>query len=628
VPLGAIFVIEQVRPGIHPRYTLMLSAPLFLLLSRQIVLWLTETGVQKLPGIVLAGAGLLSLALGLQAMTLEHDKDDVRGLAEYLTSEATARDMILFDYDDFAFQYYYRGQAPVLYLEGFGPANLIQQRMIEEAKGRDRAFLATWYTGHTDRRGLYPFLLELNGRLASDRPFRGLGLAEYSLEPKLRVPDLARTFANFEVLHITGSYWQPSARADEAIAVALRWHLAEAVSARYKVAVILKDGLERQITSVDRLLVDERGRPTEEWLPGTDAENYYVVPLPLGTPPLPHTLHVSLYAENDMGGSASPLDLLSEAGAPSGKHFYLGKIGINASQIPQRDLYHTRTKLELNPVGEQAADGFVLVAARVDGSPVQPGDRLLVTLLWRATKSGLPDYRPALVLTSDDRNGKTQILAQQQSAPADDRYPTTRWREGELLLDRRELPIRPETPPGQGRVRVQVGVSEPLELGTVTIGVADHLYQLPFIQYAAYARFGEVAELMGYDLPITRTTPYTEVPITLYWRAANTEPLATGLVVFAHLLSEDLTRLVAQHDGPPMGGQRPTTGWLQGEIIADHHLLSWREEYVGTCPVEVGLYDPGSGERVPAYDGEGARMFGDRVLLGQAVHSASVIQSR
>jgi hypothetical protein len=284
--------------------------------------------------------------------------------------------------------------------------------------------------------------------------------------------------------------------------------------------------------------------------------------------------------------------------------------------------------LGLKPVDEQAADGLVLVAARVDGSPVQPGSPLLVTLLWRTTMAGLPNYQPALLLTGEDQNRDTLILAQQQGAPADGRYPTIHWREGELLLDRRDLPVRPETPPGHGTVQVQVDGSEPLELDRVTIGATDHLYQPPIIQHAAYARFGEVAELIGYDLPITRTTPYAEVPVTLYWRATNSEPVTTGFVVFAHLLSEDLTRLVAQHDGPPVGGQRPTTSWLYGEIIADHHLLTWREEYVGTCPVEVGLYDPASGERVPAYDGQSARMLGDRMLLEQTVHSVSRTPSR
>jgi len=92
-------------------------------------------------------------------------------------------------------------------------------------------------------------------------------------------------------------------------------------------------------------------------------------------------------------------------------------------------------------------------------------------------------------------------------------------------------------------------------------------------------------------------------------------------VVFTHLLSEGMDRLVAQHDGLPVEGRRPTTGWVQGEAIVDAHLLHWREEYVGTCPVEIGLYDPLSGERLPVYDRAGKRLPHDRLLLDRAVYS-------
>jgi hypothetical protein len=246
-----------------------------------------------------------------------------------------------------------------------------------------------------------------------------------------------------------------------------------------------------------------------------------------------------------------------------------------------------------------------------------------VILLWRAVGDALPDYHPALRLVRADQADGTQTIALQQGAPADGGYPTSLWRKGELLLDRRELPIGAQAPPAEGTLEVQVGDGQSLALRQISIAVANHLFRLPSVQHTANARFGEVAELVGYDMPITRTTSHIEVPLTLYWRAIASDPPSTSYVVFTHLLTDGMDRLVAQHDGPPVEGQRPTTSWLQDEIVVDAHLLRWREEYTGTCPVEIGFYDPDTGVRLPAYDREGKRMIHDRLILDQPVHAVA-----
>jgi len=93
--------------------------------------------------------------------------------------------------------------------------------------------------------------------------------------------------------------------------------------------------------------------------------------------------------------------------------------------------------------------------------------------------------------------------------------------------------------------------------------------------------------------------------LTLYWRAID--PSDQPLTVFTHILTGD-GRLVAQHDASPAWGHRPTTGWVPGEYIIDKHTLQWTESdesYTGDAMLEVGLYNPVTGERLLNHQGEG-----------------------
>ena len=106
---------------------------------------------------------------------------------------------------------------------------------------------------------------------------------------------------------------------------------------------------------------------------------------------------------------------------------------------------------------------------------------------------------------------------------------------------------------------------------------------------------GNVAQLIGYDLDVTEVVAGQSVGLTLYWRAL--EGAASGdYFVFNHMVSPPPdVRMIAQHDGSPVGGTRPTTSWVAGEIIVDYHELVFKPEevgYVGVVEFRVGLYDP------------------------------------
>lgn len=128
------------------------------------------------------------------------------------------------------------------------------------------------------------------------------------------------------------------------------------------------------------------------------------------------------------------------------------------------------------------------------------------------------------------------------------------------------------------------------------------------------ARFGDLAELVGYALRATEFTAAEPLSLTLYWQKLEGTP-SVNYLVFTHLLAPD-GRLIAQHDGAPAGGTRPLDTWTPDETIVDVHPLAFYDVgYVGPARIAVGLYDPAVG-RVPTTTGD------DRVILPITVNIA------
>jgi hypothetical protein len=71
-----------------------------------------------------------------------------------------------------------------------------------------------------------------------------------------------------------------------------------------------------------------------------------------------------------------------------------------------------------------------------------------------------------------------------------------------------------------------------------------------------------------------------------------------------------------QYDGIPLGGARPTTTWLPGEVIVDHYEIPLRlGAPTGDYVLAVGLYDLETMKRLPATDAEGQWLPDDRILI-------------
>jgi len=99
----------------------------------------------------------------------------------------------------------------------------------------------------------------------------------------------------------------------------------------------------------------------------------------------------------------------------------------------------------------------------------------------------------------------------------------------------------------------------------------------------------------------------------LHWRALS--PMKPNYTVFVHLLDAQ-GAVRAQTDTPPLNGARPTSEWESGEWIEDHYSFAVPSDLpAGNYMLEIGLYDSGTGLRLPLLDATGHRFPDDRLLI-------------
>jgi hypothetical protein len=339
-------------------------------------------------------------------------------------------------------------------------------------------------------------------------------------------------------------------------------------------------------------LLDEFGRPSSYWSEAASVVTYHVVDLPPATPPFAYDLELRIYVVN--GSEIEPLNILDDQGAPMGQTTVLGQSHVAYDREIQ---LANQADLPLSPWPEpvRIAPGLTLLKSEMPADAARPGEAVSVRLLWQATANRMPKLRPEVALVQDNVN-----LDVNNADPVYGKYPVSVWSNGEQVFERRILSI-PHDASGTAEIVLRVD-GEEFELGALTITALEHSFDQPDVDYPLEISFGDVARLTGFSLPKTALSAQDKIPLTLIWQSLSSRP-GQNYVVFTHLLDEQ-GRLIAQHDGPPANGARPISGWVIDEYVIDEHQLAFLDaDYAGSAQLEVGLYDPLSGERLRLEDG-------------------------
>jgi 4-amino-4-deoxy-L-arabinose transferase-like glycosyltransferase len=240
--------------------------------------------------------------------------------------------------------------------------------------------------------------------------------------------------------------------------------------------------------------------------------------------------------------------------------------------------------------------GLELVASQVETTEVQPGGWVWLTLYWRTEAP--PAEPPQYVLELFGR--ERTLIAKIQGYHGGGRYPATEWPAGQIVADRVGVRVDNEViAPVQAIIAVRLVNGETsVDVGAVKVAPAE------WPDPAGLA----LAELEGIQL--TQVTPAaTELTagegftVTVQWHVLT--PPGRDLTAFVHL-GDPTQAPLAQGDSPPLDGEYPTYLWTAGEVINDaYYVLLPADLPPGRYPLQLGLYDPAGGGRVPlVVDGE------------------------
>ncbi|GAB4541217.1 MAG: hypothetical protein Kow0063_31840 [Anaerolineae bacterium] len=103
----------------------------------------------------------------------------------------------------------------------------------------------------------------------------------------------------------------------------------------------------------------------------------------------------------------------------------------------------------------QFGGGILLLGGDFPKGSLHPGETLTYTLYWQALDSIDRDY----TVFNHVLDGAGMIRAQQDSMPQENRYPTSMWDAGEIVMDTYAIPLAPDIEPGDYTLRI--GLYEP-----------------------------------------------------------------------------------------------------------------------------------------------------------------------
>ena len=693
LPCLLLVVISYQRAKFHPRYLMLASPAFFLLISggtASLFAVARRSVARRRAAALVTGFVFLSFIVLTSAYALFNAyfdinflKDDFRSAVRYIEEQKGDDEVIILTSGHFfpVFSYYYDEDDwyPIPDEPTLSAEHVLNYSLADELNrilpGSEGVWVLLWQHEVVDPVGFLTKMLGQEGTLVPYRGgFWGLKLLHYALppdvqfssEPQIDYPGVVNFDDRIQLLGYTVLQGKATTRELE---VVLYWQSRQDLEEDFKVSLRLRDQDGHQWGGYD-------GRPasllypTFRWSAGEKLFGQVVMVPDVATPPGDYTLHASVYSDVNLVG----LDILDSQGTPTGTTASLGTVELRKGP--------RATLAEIQPSQYMEADfgqGLELVGFDLSTDAAQPGDKVQLSLYWHALPALEEDYVVLLQLYDEEGNltdegvsGPAVVdwiappestLAGRAYHPANRWYPTSFWRDGEVVRGQYSYSVPLHAPSGDGELRITLlrclngfavstssSLDGELRGGEILIGfqptsghegevlacrgealptqvvvtpfhieATERVFSPPEVQRRVRGgSLGSKVSLYGYDLSAGVVRPGETLYLTLYWQALDT--MDTSYTVFTHLLDSG-SQMRGQMDSLPVGGARPTTGWVPEEYIRDEYELVVQPEALpGDYVIEVGMYDASTADfqRLPLLDGEG-NVADDRIILETVV---------
>lgn len=631
LPIGLILALSYQSPKFNARYT-MLAWPAFaLILADGLARLAAVPRPNSQPALATfqqALFGFLGLFIlvssGFSLYNWFTDprfaKDDFKALARFVQERAGPAETVLLRSGHMApvWAYYYgwQGWTPLPDMPRLDVSRVIG---LDVAAGlapalQDRAgvWLVSWQEEVIDPNGVVPFWLDRVGERPGDAgDFQGVRLEHWRLEPRQLSRLQASPIEQPAGFNFAGQVELVGLTRLDDMELALFWRALQPLPDNMVVSLDLTD--ENGFDWDRQTLVGRPGAylyPPSRWPVGQVVMTRHPLAWQPGAPPGRYVAEVGLgQVEPGQPAAFSGWDILDESGRPRRRTALLAPVDLSRPvPFPPGSLAADQPPLvDFSPI-------ISLKQMQLEPASGEPGDRLLLKLLWQAGQYNLDDLSLAFDLV--DAAG-VRFRAGSAVTPSR-RFNLPLWEPGQVVLGQYWLDIPAQAAPGPARLELHLVNSsgfvydEVFPLAELTVRPTERRFSLPErVDLPLAADFSGLVSLAGVDCRANggeadgcaglQVRPGQDIGLTLYWRA-ETGP-EVNYTVFTHLLDPDETVIVNADHAPP----KPSRGWVPGEIIADAVSLSIPPGLPpGEYRVELGLYDAAGPDfpRLPLAGGE------------------------
>jgi mannosyltransferase len=474
IPVLTMFVLSLRRPMYNPKFLLVATPALYLLLGRGLRwLWASPRAGRAavVERLLAAGAFSVLIAGSLASLSAYYSnplyaRDDYRAVVRAIDAGARRGDVIVLNAPGQTdiFGYYYKGDLAVVPLPRQRPPDeaATTQELASLAEGDGSIWVVYYGDQQSDPQRIIESWLDKHGYKASDRWFGNVRLALYATRPGSTATSQPIDVHFGPSIRLAGERMDTIVASGDVASLTLYWQTDAPVADRYVVFAHLIDSNGKLWGQHDS---EPAGgsRPTNTWQVGETVQDNHGIRILPATPPGDYQIEVGMYRSDN----GQRLPVTDATGKPLGDHILLGPLTITRSVTPPLDMQHAANAVTagLRLLGynvEKLGQDGVATALSAD-------DVAHVTLFWSAWEHPLAD----LTTTIQVLDSRGQVVRQSSAGPVDGNYPTSSWRQGEIVRDQYHLPLAGLAP---GRYQLVVDVRDAagqpvgrIDLGPLTV---------------------------------------------------------------------------------------------------------------------------------------------------------------